>query len=292
MIKKIKVIKKKNNSDITEKSLSVESFSSFEMLYDWDKSAIVDVLKREAHIKEDLAEEIANAVEKKVFKLETEKITTDFIRSLVDEELVLRGEEKKLLKQKLLGIPTYDLEQALFSRTHENSNVQANTPETINMYISETVLKQYALNKVFSQDVSNSHMRGEIHLHDLGLINRVYSFDGKQNFIKISNKITTEQLYVNFIDLYQIVDGSEVYNQELDAYEKFPKKWKIEDKQGFVDLIRVLKHNDNRELLKIILDDNNFIIVTEDHPCVVYKYGKKILKQARYLVENEEFLIK
>ena len=292
MIKKIKVTKKKQKADITDKSLSVQSFSEYEMILDWDKNHIIDVLRREAHVKEKLAIKIANAVEEKVLKLEVKKVSTDFIRSLVDEELVLRGKQKKLVQQKVLGIPTYDLEQALFQKTHENSNIQSNTPEAINAYISETILKQYALNKVFSSSVSEAHMKGELHLHDLGLVDRVYSFDGNKNFIKIKRNETEEQIYLNFIDLYNIVDGKEVYNQEIDAYEKFPNDWKIEDKDGFVDLTRVLKHKDKRDLLKITLEDNKFIIVTEDHPCIVYENNKEILKEARELKENELFFIK
>lgn len=173
-MKRIKVIKKHSKADITDKSLSVQTFTEYEMQTEWNRSLIVDALKKEARVEEKMANDIADSVEKKILKLEIEKISTDFIRSLVDEELTLRGETKKLIKQKLLGIPTYDLEQALLAKTQENSNVQANTPETINMYISETVLKQYALNKIFSPEVSEAHLRGQIHLHDLGLCTRVY----------------------------------------------------------------------------------------------------------------------
>jgi len=184
MTKKIKVIKKHNKADSTDKSLSVQSYSEYEMINEWNKEIIIDALKKEARIKEDEATEIAEIIEKKVLKLESEKISTDFIRSLVDEELMLRGENRKFLKQKLLGIPTYDLEQVVLSRTNENSNVQANTPETVNTYISETILKQYALNKIFSQDVSEAHMKGKIHLHDLGYCTRVYCGSHSVEYIK------------------------------------------------------------------------------------------------------------
>lgn len=174
MTKKIKVISKKSKADVTDKSLNVETFSEYEMINEWSKETIIDALKKEANVKEGLAEEIAESVEKKIFKLDIDSISTDFIRSLVDEELLFRGEKKKLLKQKMLGIPTYDLEQTLFDKTMENSNVQSNSPEAINMFIAESVLKQYALNRVFSHDVSSAHFNGVFHLHDLGYITRVY----------------------------------------------------------------------------------------------------------------------
>jgi anaerobic ribonucleoside-triphosphate reductase len=174
MKKKIKVISKKSKADITDKSLNVETFSEYEMINEWSKEIIIEALKKEANVKELLANEIAESVEKKIFKLDVDNISTDMIRSLVDEELLFRGEKRKLLKQKMLGIPTYDLEQTLFDKTMENSNVQSNSPEAINMYIAESVLKQYALNRVFSNDVSMAHFNGVIHLHDLGYITRVY----------------------------------------------------------------------------------------------------------------------
>ena len=36
------------------------------------------------------------------------------------------------------------------------------------------VLKEYALTKVFSRDVADAHLKGDIHLHDLGMVNRPY----------------------------------------------------------------------------------------------------------------------
>jgi anaerobic ribonucleoside-triphosphate reductase len=141
---------------------------------DWEVSKVADTLVLEAHLDRSLAEEIASSVEKKLLKLEQDKVSTLFIRSLVDEELALRGKERKLMRQKLLSIPTYDLEESLFSKTKENSNVACNSPEAVNMYISETIIKQYALNRVFSNEVSQAHLNGIIHIHDLGYANRAY----------------------------------------------------------------------------------------------------------------------
>ena len=43
----------------------------------------------------------------------------------------------------------YNLNQAIFSKNLENSNVVSNNPEAVNLAIAEVVLKQYALKEVF-----------------------------------------------------------------------------------------------------------------------------------------------
>jgi ribonucleoside-triphosphate reductase (formate) len=188
MTKKISVIKKTIKADATDKSLSVQNFSEFESINPWNKQTIIDALKTEARMDIKLAEEIADNVEKKIIKLDIDRITTDFIRSLVDEELVMKGLNKKLLKQKMLGVSTFDLEQVIFSKTKENANVQANTPEAINMYLSEAILKQYALNRVFSQNVADAHLTGKIHCYSEDLKVTIKEND-------IIKQITIKELY-------------------------------------------------------------------------------------------------
>ena len=171
---KIKVVSRKTKADTTEKSLSVQSFSEYEMITEWDITKIVDTLTLETSIEKNLAIDIANSVEKKLIKMEQDKISTEFIRSLIDEELTLRGMQRQLVKQKQLSIATYDLEQAIISKTLENSNVRTNTPEAVNMFIAETILKQYAFNRVFSKEVTDSHLTGKIHVHDSSFPIRLY----------------------------------------------------------------------------------------------------------------------
>lgn len=291
-VKKIKVISKKNNSNVTDKSLSVQTFSEYEMETDWEVSKVADTLVLEAHLDSSLAEEIASSVEKKLLKLEQDKVSTLFIRSLVDEELALRGKERKLMRQKLLSIPTYDLEESLFSKTKENSNVACNSPEAVNMYISETIIKQYALNRVFSNEVSQAHLNGIIHIHDLGYANRAYSFCGETNFVLIRNKKNKKEYYINFKNLIDIVDGEECFNKELNAYEKFPKQWEIQDINGFTELKRTVRHEEKQKLLKITTSDGKCIVVTKNHPCIVIKNNKKEIKRADSLLVGEIFIKK
>ncbi|MFH1459901.1 MAG: anaerobic ribonucleoside-triphosphate reductase [Candidatus Omnitrophota bacterium] len=164
----LKVRKKvKGRSNSTDLALLVTPLSKDEIL-NWDKGRIALALQKEANIDEDLALEIASGVEKKVFNSELTRISTALIRELVDNELFERGLDKSLSKQSAIGMPIFDLEQLLYSKSCENSNIASNNPEAVNLSIAETILKQYVLQKVFSEDVGNAHLTGMVHIHDLG----------------------------------------------------------------------------------------------------------------------------
>ncbi|MBD3267706.1 ribonucleoside triphosphate reductase [bacterium] len=52
---------------------------------------------------------------------------------------------------------------------NENSNM-AYSLQGLNNYISSEVSKTYWLNKIYTPDIREAHQRGDIHLHDLGLL--------------------------------------------------------------------------------------------------------------------------
>ncbi len=175
-----KRVEKSSNS--TDMALMVTPLAKDEVL-SWDKGRIAGALQKEANLSEDLALEIASGVEKRVFNSGLNQISTALIRELVDNELFERGLDKKLSRQNIIGMPNYDLEQLLFSKSCENSNIAANNPEAVNLSIAETILKQFMLQKVFSEPVANAHLRGMIHIHDLGYP-RAYCSSHSLEYIK------------------------------------------------------------------------------------------------------------
>lgn len=54
-------------------------------------------------------------------------------------------------------------------RVNENSNM-AFSLQGLNHYISSEVSKVYWLNKVYPSDIKEAHIRGDFHIHDLGLV--------------------------------------------------------------------------------------------------------------------------
>ena len=170
-------------SDSTDLHLLVDPTSRDEFLK-WDRSKIVEALEIEAGVDNDTACDIAASVERRVVASKIERISSALIRELVDNELFERGFTVKLQRQQVLGMPKYDIEKLIFAKSNENSNITSNNPEAINLAIAETTLKQYALQEIFTPDVSDAHMSGLVHLHDLGYPTRVYCSSHSLEYIK------------------------------------------------------------------------------------------------------------
>ncbi|UCH12868.1 MAG: hypothetical protein JSW18_02725, partial [Candidatus Omnitrophota bacterium] len=168
--------------DSTDMSLLVTPMAKDEIV-PWDKSKITHALIKEAGLDSELAAEIASAVEIKIITSGHRQISTTLIRELVDNELFERGLSTKLKKQAIIGMPTYDLDNLILAKSNENSNISANNPEAVNLSIAETTLKQYVLQRIFSEDIAAAHMKGMIHIHDLGYP-RVYCSSHSLEYIK------------------------------------------------------------------------------------------------------------
>ncbi len=175
-----KEIRKKMTA--TDLSLLVTG-STHDEITPWDKFRISQALVKEANLSSLAADSIAAAVEIRVLNSDLGQISTSLIRELVDNELLARGYQKKLARQTLIGMPTYDLDQLIFSKSNENSNITANNPEAINLAVAENTMKQYMLQRVFSPEVANAHLTGMIHIHDLGYP-RVYCSSHSLEYIK------------------------------------------------------------------------------------------------------------
>ncbi|NHJ39659.1 MAG: anaerobic ribonucleoside-triphosphate reductase [Asgard group archaeon] len=184
-LEKLKVVKEiqVKEQDSTELLLLVSGDTKEEIM-SWDRSKITAALIREAGLSKLDAEAIAAEVERKIFASGIGTVSVDLIRSLVDNELFIRGYDTKLQQQRIIGLPTYDLKQLIAAKSKENSNVVANNPEAVNLAIAETILKKYALQEIFSPEVSNAHRKGMIYLHDLGFPVRVYCSAHSLEYIK------------------------------------------------------------------------------------------------------------
>jgi len=149
----------------------------------WNRSRIVDALVRETNIKPELAEIIGLETEKQVKKLSIDFITAPLVRELVDVKLLEYGLEEIRRNHTRLGVPIYDVRQIICSKNRENANTPHN-PEATNLTLSENIKKEFALLNVFSEAVSDAHMVGDIHIHDLGFIDRPYCSGQSIEFIK------------------------------------------------------------------------------------------------------------
>ncbi len=149
----------------------------------WNRQRIVDALVREADVDPAAAEKISKEVQDQIIASKISVITAPLIRELVNAQLIARGMEKARKMHTRLGVPLYDVDQFILHPNKENANVP-HGPEATNLTLAENIKKEYALLNVFSQSIGDAHMRGDIHLHDLGFIDRPYCSGQSLEYIK------------------------------------------------------------------------------------------------------------
>ena len=167
---------------------------SLEAAVPWRKAKIVAALIKEADLEVPVAEEIAAAVEEKVFRSGIRRISTSLIRELVDNELFERGYAAKLKRQAPIGFPKYNLEQVIFSVDAKEPYSFAKDPEETEFVVAHHVLRQYALEEIFSSEVGEASRDQRIVLHGLGEPLRLYRINLPRNPEFISARGVTTKL--------------------------------------------------------------------------------------------------
>ncbi|MEW6137174.1 MAG: anaerobic ribonucleoside-triphosphate reductase [Thermodesulfobacteriota bacterium] len=167
--------------ETTDMALFVRT--SDEAMDGWDRSRIVDALLRETFIDEGTAEVISLEVENNIRRSGIKVITAPLIREMVNAKLLERGLEEHRRQHTRLGVPLFDVDQLITRPNKENANVP-HGPEATNLTLAENIKKEYALLSVFDQSVGDAHMSGDIHLHDLGFIDRPYCSGQSLEYIK------------------------------------------------------------------------------------------------------------
>ncbi len=181
---KIKVRERDAKSgNLTDAILLVESNSN-SVVQTWDRQRIVKQLIDKTGLDPEVAVSVAKAVENQIIGGDVRFVTTTLIRELVNTELETRGLNKQLQDLSLYRIPRDFIDQLMFAKSDENSNIVSNNPEAVNLGLSEYLLKQWGLNTIFSEEVREAHRTGAIHLHDLGYPHRVYCSSHSIEYIK------------------------------------------------------------------------------------------------------------
>ena len=170
------------SSDVTDKALFVRT--SEDELEKWDISRITESIVKETGISQRIAGEIAQEVEDQIFEGKIKFITARLIRELVLGQLLDRGLEEAHKRYSRLGFPIYDVQQIIENEMNKDNANVPHGPEATNLTLAEGIKKEYALLRVFSPDVSDAHARGDIHLHDLGMIDRPYCSGQSLEYVK------------------------------------------------------------------------------------------------------------
>jgi ribonucleoside-triphosphate reductase (formate) len=171
------------NSETTDLTLFVRT--SGEEIILWDRQRIVDALMREADIDDQVAAQISKEVEKQIISSGISVLTTALIRELVNVRLIERGLEKERRLHGRLGFPLYDVRQLILHQNKQDANIP-HSPEGTNLIFAEGIKRELSLYDVFSADIGEAHVTGDMHIHALGYIDRPYSCCQSLEYLKIN----------------------------------------------------------------------------------------------------------
>ena len=157
--------------------------TSSEYLEEWNKERIVSALIRETYIDRRTAETISEEVEKQIIGLNVTILTSTLIRELVSAKLIEFGLEKAHKMHTRLGVPLYDVEQIILHHGKESPDPLPG-PELTNLALANRIKREYALINVFSQEVADAHLRGDIYLEGLEFIDRLYCVGLSLEYLK------------------------------------------------------------------------------------------------------------
>lgn len=174
----------KNNADVTDASLLLVESNSSEVTLPWDRKRIVKQILDKTDLSVAMSISIAKSVENRIIGGKITTINTTLIREMVNNELAERGFTEQLRDLSLYGVPRDYVDNLMFSKSNENSNIVNNNPEAVNLGIAELVLKQWALDTIFDEDIKRAHNTGAVHLHDLGYPHRVYCSSHSIEYVK------------------------------------------------------------------------------------------------------------
>lgn len=169
----------------TEDSTDLAMFVrlSDDKLRNWDRDRIVDALLQETKIDRGTAEIIGREVEDFIQNSKIKYVTAPLVREIVNAKLIERGLEEERRMHTRLGMPIHDVRQLILQQNKENANIP-HGPEATNLTLAENIKKEFAFLDVFDQDIGDAHMAGDIHLHDLGFIDRPYCSGQSLEYIK------------------------------------------------------------------------------------------------------------
>ena len=170
--------------DLTDASmLMVESVARGSTL-PWDRRELINTLMQHTDLKEEIALNIAKTVENQIIASGMRSVDSTLIRELLNNELAQRGYRHQLRDLSVYGVSRQFVDRLMYAKSLENSNIVNNNPEAVQLGIAELVLKQWALDTIFSSDLKHAHNTGAIHLHDLGYPHRVYCSSHSVEYVK------------------------------------------------------------------------------------------------------------
>ncbi|HZT35190.1 MAG TPA: ATP cone domain-containing protein, partial [Nitrososphaera sp.] len=130
---------------------------------EFDSHKIIQSLVREANLPLEQAHKITEEVENKIYKFQTNYLTSSLIRETVNSVLIEHGHEEYRNKLARLGLPPSDLAEVMSSEESTRNGIEGVMSKT-----AETVFSEYLVFDVLPKDIADMHLAGEINMSSSG----------------------------------------------------------------------------------------------------------------------------
>jgi anaerobic ribonucleoside-triphosphate reductase len=273
LMENLKFIIKRDGSKVhfNEEKIKIAIWKAVQSVNGTDKqksdnisTQIIEKIKNTYKNNTPTVEEIQDTIEEYLIKGGYDKVAKSYI-------LYRHQHEINRLKNHILTdfeiIDSY-IEQEDW-RIKENSNM-AYSLQGLRNHISSNLVSNYWLMKIYPPEIGNAHKNGNIHIHDLSELS-VYCFSGETKIPLLNGEVLTmkelTKKYKNkTFEVYSIDKNNNIVSGT--AYN--PRKTRK-----------------NAEVIEVILDNNEKIICTPDHPFLL-RNGK--YKKAINLFEGESLM--
>lgn len=156
---------------------------SSEEIVPFDPQRITDALVRETQLAPDLAHQISLEVQEQIQRSGMRALTAPLIRCLVDAKLLEYGQTAAYRLHTRLGVPLYDVDRTIQAAPRQNETT-LHGPDGTSLALAEEIKREYAMLAVFSETVANAHLTGDLHIENLGEVDRPTTMIGSLDFIK------------------------------------------------------------------------------------------------------------
>jgi len=139
----------------------------------FDRKKIIQSLMKETQLDKNDAYMIVKQVELELERMRVSYVTAPLIREITCVKLLENGLEKERARYTRLGMPVYDVKNLIERPSTENANLQYN-PESVHKLMADQISREYALLNLLPVNLADSHMKAEIHIHDLDYFTRPF----------------------------------------------------------------------------------------------------------------------
>ncbi len=155
--------------DSTDINLFIKNLSSGKTV--WNRMRLISQLLSEADMTKAKAEILSREIENTVLALGSAPISTQLMDAIITSKLEEHGFKKSAENRSSFSVQLKDIEKLIFYPNRRKAS-QHHSPEGTNLLLAEALKAEYALKKVFSPAVAEAHLSGDIHVHQLGSIDR------------------------------------------------------------------------------------------------------------------------